>query len=944
MYEAEIKKIESHLNYEKNKYQKIKQLDVLRFFYKENEEEKDKVKYDKENDELILSKSLQIAIEITKEVPKEIKNMGKDEQTEAIKIMKNNYYYLASYLFSYYIIAIEFGIPPEKQFYAPRTSVLGPIAKKLEKFYYKPKGVMTISMPQGTGKEQPLSSNILTPNGWVKMGDIKVGSKVIAADGSIANVIGVYPKGIKDVYRVSFKDGTYVDCGLEHLWEVKTCEDRRNRKEPRIVNTKQMLKNFILGKNSKRPYHNYSIRLVKPIQFQSKLDEDDIKPYLLGALIGNGGLSRKNIKFTTADEEILDRVRNELPKEDKVSKYTGNNYDYGISSKELKRNKLGYPLKCNTTIKLEEYGLMGKKSENKFIPKKYLYGSIDERIDLLRGLMDTDGSFSRKDCICEYDTTSKQLASDITELVRGLGGKASNRTKVGKYKKDGKVIECQKVYRVYFTIKEINPFYLSRKANIFKEPTFNYQKIITDIRKVRKEECQCIMIDHPEHLYVTDGYTLTHNTELGKRFMSFCVGKNPELPNMMVSYSAAIAKDKFYQGIMTLVEDENGNYQKIFPELVNVLKSAENMTLDYRNDKKMKPHSEYTLYCCGFDGGITGRTRAHNVLYIDDLVKNIEEARNKDTLDKKWEEFTATLKKRMQGNCRMLLIGTIFSINDPLSRIIKYYKEKDADRIEVIRVPGLNENNETNFNYKYGFALTTEALLEDKDLMDTVSFECLIQQHPIERLGIVFSEEELKKFITEPEYGLQRRIASVDVAWGGGDSLSMPICSEYDNHDVYLTDVIFSQAKKEETIPLVVDAIIRYRISCCYFEANNGGDMYAEKVEEELKKKNYRCNIMWGKVPTTKSKLDRILACQGAIKGVSSSDYRLLVKERATIRNNKMYNDFLDELTKFNQSPQIQGKQHDDAPDSLASLFTNVLGCTRVGIARSSISREDLGI
>lgn len=585
MYESEIIKIKSHLNDEKDAYNKIKQLDVLRYFYKENEKEKERVTYDANNKELILSESIKIAIEITKLVPKEIKKIEEKDKAEIIRIMKNNYYYLAGYLFSYYLVAIEFGILPEKQFYAPRTSVLGPIAKKLEKFYYKPKGIMTISMPQGTGK-----------------------------------------------------------------------------------------------------------------------------------------------------------------------------------------------------------------------------------------------------------------------------------------------------------------------------------------------------------------------TEIGKRFMSFCIGKDPDLPNMMVSYSATIAKDKFYNGEITLIEDENGNYQKIFPNLKNILKSAENMTLDYRNDDKFKPHSEYTLYCCGFDGGITGRTRAHNVLYIDDLIKNIEEARNKDVLDKKWEDFTGTLKKRMQGNCKMLIIGTIFSINDPLSRIIKYYKEKDPDRIEVIRVPGLNENNETNFNYKYGFALTTESLLEDKDLMDTVSFECLIQQHPIERLGIVFSEEELKKFLIEPEEGLQRNIAAVDVAWGGGDSLSMPICSEYDNGDIYLTDVIFSKAKKEETIPLVVNAIINYQITCCHFEANNGGDMYAEKVREELEKVNYKCNITVKKAPTNKSKLDRILACQGAIKGVSSSKYRLLVKERKIIRNNKMYNDFLDELTKFNQSASMQGKQHDDAPDSLASLFTNVLECARAGIAKSTFSRKDLGI
>ena len=687
-YEIEIKKIKHHLSYEKDYYQKVKQLDALRFFYKENEKYKDRIIYNSEKDELEYSNSIKVAIQITQLVPKVLKFVDNPNQKqEIVTIMKNNYYYLAGYLFSYYVIAIEFGIPPEKQFFAPRTSVLGPISRKLDKFYYKPKAVMTISMPQGTGKEQPLSSNILTPTGWIKMGDVKVGTKVIAADGSVTNVTGVYPKGIKDIYRVSFKDGTYVDCGLEHLWEVRTCEDRKNKKKPRIVNTKQMLDNFILSKNSKTPYHNYSIRLVKPIQFESQLNKEDIKPYIIGALIGDGGLSNSCIKFTSSDNEIVERISNELFEEDKISKYSGDNYDYGISAKETKRNKKGYLLKSKTMLKLEEYGMMGKRAEEKSIPKKYLYGSIEERIELLRGIMDTDGYVSKRDCLCEFDTVSEQLCEDVLELIRGLGGKASKSIKQGRYKKNEKIILCKKVYRIFFTIQGINPFYLKRKAEKFSEPTFNYQKIITNIEKVRQEECQCIMIDHPEHLYVTDGYTLTHNTELGKRFMSFCIGKAPDLPNMMVSYSATIAKDKFYQGEITLIEDENGNFQKIFPNLKNVLKSAENMTLDYRDDEKKKPHSEYTLYCCGFDGGITGRTRAHNVLYIDDLIKNIEEARNKDVLDKKWEEFTGTLKKRMQGNCKMLIIGTIFSINDPLSRIIKYYKTRAPKRIEVVRVP-----------------------------------------------------------------------------------------------------------------------------------------------------------------------------------------------------------------------------------------------------------------
>lgn len=531
VYEKEINKLEKYLKIEKDYYQKIKLMDTLRYFYKENEKDKDRVVYKAESDSLEYSKSINIAIEITKLVPQALDKIEEDKKSEVVTIMKNNYYYLSGYLFSYYVVAIEFGIPPEKQFFAPRTSVLGPISKKLDKFYYKPKAVMTISMPQGTGKEQPLSSKILTPEGWITMGEVKVGTKVIGADGKVCNVTGVFPKGIKDVYRVTFDDNTFVDCGLEHLWEVQT---EKTGKE--ILNTKQIL-------NKKQ---NYYVRLVKPVE---------------------------NEKYT-----------------------------------------------------------------------------IEYRQKVLREIIHYSQKIYKSDMYI-YQINSSKLIKEYTEIIRSLG---------------------------YFAIQKDNKILIDFERK---------RKKIVNIEKVRREECQCIMIDHPEHLYITDGYTLTHNTELGKRFMSFCIGKAPDLPNMMVSYSATIAKDKFYQGEMTLIEDENGNFQKIFPDLKNVLKSAENMTLDYRNDEKKKPHSEYTLYCCGFDGGITGRTRAHNVLYIDDLIKNIEEARNKDVLDKKWEEFTATLKKRMQGNCKMLIIGTIFSINDPLSRIIKYYKDRNPDRIEVVRVP-----------------------------------------------------------------------------------------------------------------------------------------------------------------------------------------------------------------------------------------------------------------
>ena len=444
----------------------------------------------------------------------------------------------------------------------------------------------------------------------------------------------------------------------------------------------------------------------------------------------------------------------------------------------------------------------------------------------------------------------------------------------------------------------------------------------------------------------------TGKTEISKRFMSWAIGKNPELPNMMISYSANIAKDKFFNGIDALIKDDMGNYGKIFPKLREIYRSAETMSLDYTNEENRKrAHSEYTLYCVGFDGSITGRTRAHNILYADDLIKDIEEASNKDIMDKKWVEFTGTIKKRMQGRCKMLVVGTIFSINDPLSRLIQYYEEKEPERLIVIRIPGLNENDESNFNYKYGFAITTKMFHEDRDLMDPVSFSCLIQQEPIEREGILFFENEFKKFNLskyKQKEGYVRTVAFCDVAWGGEDWLSMPIVDEYEDGDCKLVDWYFiNKADKTVTKPAVIQKIKQHKISRMCFEANNGGDEYADDIKRQLKEDRVECYVESKKAPTTMSKTDRILNHQAEIRGSEASKYRLVIPERESIKGNKMFNEALNQVFKFNQSTSknVRKKQHDDAPDSLSGLFANVLGVGgNYGKAVSNISRQSLGI
>lgn len=156
-YQESIEKIRNSLNEEVDNYTKIRRKALLRYYLGKEEDEKEKVTYDKENNDLILSESLKLAKGVIKEIARELQNNKElefEKMQELNKLMKDNFYYLSRYLFSYYLISIEFGIPKEKQFYAPRDMVLGPIAKRLDVFYYKPRGVLALNMPQGTGKTE----------------------------------------------------------------------------------------------------------------------------------------------------------------------------------------------------------------------------------------------------------------------------------------------------------------------------------------------------------------------------------------------------------------------------------------------------------------------------------------------------------------------------------------------------------------------------------------------------------------------------------------------------------------------------------------------------------------------------------------------------------------------------------------------------------------------
>jgi len=372
----------------------------------------------------------------------------------------------------------------------------------------------TLAGYAGTGKAQPLYSKLYTPDGYITMGDVKIGDFVIGSNGEPTKVINVFPQGIKPMYRVTFSDGFHVDCCEDHLWKIKTFNDRncqrsfihkfnKQKEYYSILSTKDMIDNIYHIRNNESIQLNYKIQVNSPVNFKKKCLPID--PYLLGVLIGDGGLTQGSVKFTTADNEIVNRIYNIVGSTycDLTLKQISNTIGYSISGVKGKKNELLENLrKLNLTV----------KSEKKFIPDIYKYSSIDDRVSLLQGLMDTDGTVDKRGCYISYATTSFKLANDMCELVQSLGCVAKINHKSNNY---------QGCYIISINqTNDFNIFSLSRKQNLVHNKTkYKTPRYITEIKYISDVEQQCIEVEAEDNLYLTDNFTVTHNTTIIKKIL-----------------------------------------------------------------------------------------------------------------------------------------------------------------------------------------------------------------------------------------------------------------------------------------------------------------------------------------------------------------------------------------------------------------------------------------
>ena len=362
----------------------------------------------------------------------------------------------------------------------------------------------------GTGKAQPLDSKILTPNGWVLMGDIKVGTEVITPTGKISKVIGVYPQGEKDIYEIETKDGKKAEACGEHLWKVYGLPKGKDRKKSwSILNTLE-IKDKIENTKYKLKLPLVSSELFNEVDLESELI---IPPYLMGLLLGNGSFHENSLKLTTSDEFIVDKVKAMLPSE--LNLVYSDKFDYLITRKEGKGYKGGDF--GNIFIKeLRNLNLSDKNSSDKFIPTNYKSGSLKQKLELLQGLMDSDGTVDKSSHLL-YSTISFNLAKDIQETIWSIGGVCDITPKQTYYTYKGERKKGALSYNL--SIRISNPKTIISLPRKLERITDSYQYTdmlknnIVSINYLGKKGAQCIMIDDENHLYVTNNYIVTHNTE-----------------------------------------------------------------------------------------------------------------------------------------------------------------------------------------------------------------------------------------------------------------------------------------------------------------------------------------------------------------------------------------------------------------------------------------------
>lgn len=336
----------------------------------------------------------------------------------------------------------------------------------------------------GTGKQQPVSEPVLTPSGWRSIGDLRPGDFVIGSDGTPTEVLSVHPQAERRVFKVTFNDGSWTLTGPDHLWTAGTKARLHQGGSMKVVTTQHMMDTL---------HRSWVIPMVRPVEYP-QADQLPCDPYLLGVVLGDGSINKYGGSQVTTDTEILVTLGASAIHPHATSSYTS----YGTISVDLLGGAVKFP----------------SRSWEKEIPERFMRGTSEDRLALLQGLMDSDGTPQHTGGT-EFSTTSEVLANQVVELGQSLGGVVRIQgPRVTTYTHNGELREGRPSWRVNVKLPSgVAPFRLQRKLDKWVPPTkYPPRRIVKSVEQVEDQDSVCIRVAAEDSLYVTRNHIVTHNT------------------------------------------------------------------------------------------------------------------------------------------------------------------------------------------------------------------------------------------------------------------------------------------------------------------------------------------------------------------------------------------------------------------------------------------------
>lgn len=390
----------------------------------------------------------------------------------------------------------------------------------------------------------------------------------------------------------------------------------------------------------------------------------------------------------------------------------------------------------------------------------------------------------------------------------------------------------------------------------------------------------------------------TGKSTLGIFFLSWMMGRNPDAPNLASAHADMLTRS-FYDGVMQIIRDPEYLWGDVFPGLNVASTNAKEETVDLG-----KPHRFSSLTCRAINASLTGATRCEGILYCDDLCSGIEEAMSRDRLDKLWMTYTNDLKSRKKLSAKEVHIATRWSVHDVIGRLEKQYG--GSERARFIAVPATNEDGESNFNYAYGVGFDKAYFDDMKANLDSASYDALFMQRPIEREGVLYPQDELRRYFELPLDEPDAIIAICDTKDKGKDYGFLPVGYVWGD-DYYIEDCICDNGQPGAVEARFVEILLKHKVQSARFESNAAGGKVAEKVQ--LAVKNGKGNTHITTRHTTENKETKIIVNSQWVKE------HCLFRADGTFKPSDDYGRMMRMLTTYTMT----GKNpHDDVPDGMA--------------------------